>query len=58
MLAPPQLPSFLADVFDLKPIASVPSAQEVKLVHAAIRATGSYLYSETLTGLLQANANV
>ncbi|CAE7200257.1 unnamed protein product [Rhizoctonia solani] len=37
-LVPPQLPPFLANVFNLKPILSNPSGDEVKLVHEAIRA--------------------
>jgi hypothetical protein len=38
MYAPPDLPSYLSDTFDLKPVVGVPSDNEVKLIHAAIRA--------------------
>lgn len=46
VLVPPQLPPFLATVFDLKSISGSPSAEEVKLVHAAIRTLNSLLHSE------------
>ncbi|KAG8770971.1 hypothetical protein FRC12_003932 [Ceratobasidium sp. 428] len=38
VLTPPTLPTFLADMFDLKPIEGIPSDEEVKMVHAAMRA--------------------
>ncbi|CAE6372257.1 unnamed protein product [Rhizoctonia solani] len=38
LLVPPQLPPFLASIFDLKPILGSPSPREVNLVHSAIRA--------------------
>ncbi|KAG8743794.1 hypothetical protein FRC10_011423 [Ceratobasidium sp. 414] len=38
MLAPPVLPLFLASTYDLKPVEGVPSDEEVKMVHAVIRA--------------------
>ncbi|CUA67642.1 hypothetical protein RSOLAG22IIIB_07500 [Rhizoctonia solani] len=41
-LVPPQLPPFLASVFNLKPILSDPSREEVKLVHEAIRALNNF----------------
>ncbi|KAF8600141.1 hypothetical protein BDV93DRAFT_286196 [Ceratobasidium sp. AG-I] len=34
---PPKLPSYLANSFDLKPVTGVPSDDEVKMIHAAIR---------------------
>lgn len=52
MLVPPQLPPFLATIFDLKPITGVPSGEEVKLVHATIRSLSTFLQSENLAGVL------
>ncbi|KAG8702541.1 hypothetical protein FRC08_003415 [Ceratobasidium sp. 394] len=37
-LAPPGLPPFLASTYDLKPVEGPPSDEEVKMVHAVIRA--------------------
>ncbi|KAF8594048.1 hypothetical protein BDV93DRAFT_612022 [Ceratobasidium sp. AG-I] len=36
---PPDLPSYLANTFELKPIIGVPTDDEVKTIHAVIRAT-------------------
>ncbi|KEP50555.1 hypothetical protein V565_077980 [Rhizoctonia solani 123E] len=47
-LAPPQLPPFLASVFDLKPILGNPSRGEVKLVHEAVRALNNFLHAPEL----------
>ncbi|CAE7207585.1 unnamed protein product [Rhizoctonia solani] len=41
-LVPPQLPPFLANVFNLKPIVGNPSCEEVKLVHEAVRALHNF----------------
>ncbi|KAG8770333.1 hypothetical protein FRC12_004350 [Ceratobasidium sp. 428] len=38
VLTPPTLPTFLAEMFDLRPIEGSPSDEEVKIVHAAMRA--------------------
>lgn len=35
---PPKLPAYLMGAFDLKPVLGTPSNDEVKLIHAAIRA--------------------
>ncbi|CEL53409.1 hypothetical protein RSOLAG1IB_11341 [Rhizoctonia solani AG-1 IB] len=35
---PPELPNHLASVYDLKPIVGCPCDEEVKMIHAAIRA--------------------
>ncbi|KAG8702543.1 hypothetical protein FRC08_003417 [Ceratobasidium sp. 394] len=37
-LIPPVLPPFLASTYDLKPVEGVPGDEEVKMVHAVIRA--------------------
>ena len=34
---PPELPAYLARAFDLKPIAGIPTDEEVKLIHSVIR---------------------
>ncbi|KAG8732507.1 hypothetical protein FRC11_013126 [Ceratobasidium sp. 423] len=47
-LVPPQLPPFLANAFDLKPIVGNPSHQEVKLVHEAVRALNNFLHTPEL----------
>ncbi|CAE6527610.1 unnamed protein product [Rhizoctonia solani] len=47
-LVPPQLPSFLANVFNLKPIVGNPSSEEVKLVHEAVRALNNFLHMPEL----------
>ncbi|CUA69484.1 hypothetical protein RSOLAG22IIIB_08491 [Rhizoctonia solani] len=47
-LVPPQLPPFLANVFNLKPIVSDPSRGEVKLVHDAVRALNNFLHTPEL----------
>lgn len=49
VLVPPQLPPFLSVEFNLKPIVGTPSAEEVKLVHAVIRASSTFLHSENPT---------
>lgn len=35
---PPELPPYIANSYDLKPVEGVPSDDEVKLIHAVIRA--------------------
>ncbi|CUA67641.1 hypothetical protein RSOLAG22IIIB_07499 [Rhizoctonia solani] len=47
-LVPPQLPPFLANVFNLKPIVGNPSRGEVKLVHDAVRALDNFLHTPEL----------
>ncbi|CAE6541861.1 unnamed protein product [Rhizoctonia solani] len=47
-LVPPQLPSFLANVFQLKPIVGNPSRGEVKLVHETVRALNNFLHTPEL----------
>ncbi|CUA67643.1 hypothetical protein RSOLAG22IIIB_07501 [Rhizoctonia solani] len=47
-LVPPQLPPFLANVFNLKPIVGNPSHGEVKLVHDAVRALNNFLHTPEL----------
>ncbi|KAG8726354.1 hypothetical protein FRC11_000324, partial [Ceratobasidium sp. 423] len=43
-LVPPELPPFLANVFNLKLIVGNPSREEVKLVHEAVRAMSNISY--------------
>ena len=38
---PPELPAYLANTFDLKPVVGVPSDHQVKMIHAAIRTVDS-----------------
>ncbi|CAE6541873.1 unnamed protein product [Rhizoctonia solani] len=47
-LIPPQLPSFLDNIFKLKPIIGNPTREEVKLVHEAIRALNSFPHASEL----------
>ncbi|KAJ1300481.1 hypothetical protein OPQ81_005295 [Rhizoctonia solani] len=47
-LVPPQLPHFLANVFNLKPIVGTPNREEVKLVHEAVRALNNLLHTPEL----------
>ncbi|KAH7335833.1 hypothetical protein B0J17DRAFT_667992 [Rhizoctonia solani] len=47
-LVPPQLPPFLASVFDLKPIVGDPTREQVKLVHEAVRALNNFLHTPEL----------
>ncbi|CAE6541868.1 unnamed protein product [Rhizoctonia solani] len=47
-LVPPQLPPFLANVFNLKPIVGNPSRGEAKLVHEAVRALNNFLHTPDL----------
>ncbi|CAE6468646.1 unnamed protein product [Rhizoctonia solani] len=47
-LVPPQLPPFLASVFNLKPILGNPSREEIKLVHEAVRAMNNFLHTPEL----------
>ncbi|KDN38371.1 hypothetical protein RSAG8_09575, partial [Rhizoctonia solani AG-8 WAC10335] len=47
-LIPPQLPPFLANVFNLKPILGNPNREEVKLVHEAVRALNNFLHTPEL----------
>ncbi|KDN38373.1 LOW QUALITY PROTEIN: hypothetical protein RSAG8_09577, partial [Rhizoctonia solani AG-8 WAC10335] len=47
-LVPPQLPPFLANVFNLKPILGNPNRDEVKLVHEAVRALHNFPHTSEL----------
>ncbi|CUA69485.1 hypothetical protein RSOLAG22IIIB_08492 [Rhizoctonia solani] len=47
-LVPPQLPSFLDNIFNLKPIIGNPTREEVKLVHEAIRALNNFPHTSEL----------
>ncbi|CAE6469452.1 unnamed protein product [Rhizoctonia solani] len=44
----PILPPFLANVFNLKPILGNPSPDEVKVVHEAVRALNNFLHAPEL----------
>ncbi|CAE7152144.1 unnamed protein product [Rhizoctonia solani] len=47
-LVPPELPPFLANVFNLKPILGNPSPDEVKVVHEAVRTLNNLLHTPEL----------
>ncbi|KAH7335832.1 hypothetical protein B0J17DRAFT_667988 [Rhizoctonia solani] len=47
-LFPPQLPPFLVNVFNLRPILGNPSREEVKLVHEALRALNNFFHTPEL----------
>lgn len=49
-LTPPQLPPSLATLFDLRPITGLPSAEEIKLIHAAIRTLNTLLHTPEFQG--------
>ncbi|QRV97144.1 hypothetical protein RhiJN_25163 [Ceratobasidium sp. AG-Ba] len=44
MLTPPRLPRFIADMYHLKNIEGVPTDEEVKLIHSAIRALNDVVH--------------
>jgi hypothetical protein len=43
---PPRLPPYLKNVYDLKPVVDVPNDEEVKGIHAVIRAASNASQSE------------
>lgn len=45
---PPNLPGYLANGFDLKPIVGIPTDDEVKQIHAVIRAVETASQSKRL----------
>ncbi|CAE7207576.1 unnamed protein product [Rhizoctonia solani] len=47
-LVPPELPPFLANMFNLKPILGNPSPDEVKVVHEAVRTLNNLLHTPEL----------
>ncbi|KEP50551.1 hypothetical protein V565_077940 [Rhizoctonia solani 123E] len=47
-LVPPQLPPFLANVINLKPITGIPGREEIKLVHEAVRALNNFPHTSEL----------
>lgn len=46
--SPPRLPSYLADVYDLKLVTDVPTDEEIKEIHAVIRAMEAVSHSKDL----------
>ncbi|KEP50550.1 hypothetical protein V565_077930 [Rhizoctonia solani 123E] len=47
-LVPPQLPLFLANVINLKPITGIPGREEIKLVHEAVRALNNFPHTSEM----------
>ena len=43
---PPSLPDYLKNIFDLKPVVGIPSDEEVKGIHAVIRAAYNVSHGE------------
>lgn len=43
---PPKLPPYLANAFNMKPVVGIPTDDEVKLIHAVIRAAENASHSE------------
>jgi hypothetical protein len=48
---PPSLPPYLKNVYDLKPFVGVPNDEEVKGIHAVIRAASNVSQSEHMLTL-------
>lgn len=48
---PPELPGYIANSYDLKPVEGVPSDDEVKLIHAVIRAVENVSHGEATFSL-------
>lgn len=46
--APPRIPPYLADAYELKSVTGVPTDEEVKEIHAVIRAMEAVSHSEYL----------
>ncbi|CAE6455664.1 unnamed protein product [Rhizoctonia solani] len=47
-LIPPQIPYFLANVINLKPIIGIPGREEIKLVHEAVRALNNFPHTSEM----------